>query len=75
MHASVFREVVDGRVEGHKVYCTCGRNVGKVDAKGIEFYCRHCHTNVRVNLQLSKLEKLSRLSEQMARLAELIAEV
>lgn len=75
MQVSSSREVVTGRVEGHKVYCTCGRNVGKVDAKGVEFYCRHCRANVRVDLQLAKLEKLSRLSEQMARLAELIAEV
>ncbi|HLV80115.1 MAG TPA: hypothetical protein VKT32_07510 [Chthonomonadaceae bacterium] len=68
MQSSATHEIVAGRVEGQKVYCACGRNVGKVDAKGVEFYCRHCHVNVRVDLQLSKLEKLARLAELIASL-------
>ena len=70
MSAFPSHEIVAGRIEGQKVYCACGRNVGKADDRGVEFYCRHCHVNIRVDLQLSKLETLSRLSELMDRLAE-----
>ena len=70
---------VKGNLVDDKVQCACGRNVGLINEAGVEFFCRHCHVNVVIDLRESKLEKLhsivlhnARMAEQNLKIAEMI---
>jgi hypothetical protein len=63
---------VEGTLKDNKVFCSCGRNVGLISDAGVEFFCRHCHVNVTLDLRISKAEKLARVADHLAEIARAI---
>ena len=61
---------VKGTLVDDKVTCSCGRCVGLVNEAGAEFFCRHCHINVVLDIRESKMEKFAAILTHNARLAE-----
>jgi hypothetical protein len=51
-----------------QVHCPQGHLVGLVHEQSVEFFCRKCHTNVVVDLRLSKLTALAKIADLIASL-------
>ena len=56
---------VQGSIKDGHVKCTCDRTVGLVSDTGVEFFCRHCRTNVVVDIRQSKITALMELAKMI----------